>query len=274
MHDMTNGEGGSFIISAAKRKNVFPSRSVAAKISRKLMKAWDPRVVDRWVEYGFRETPTAVHPESKTSSDGEREVTFSTTKAQEAWMYTRRNYQRHKQLGLPDTEDDNTADFPSPPHDPLLVPDMIGGLYQKQRFYRPEPLLAWKLLPHIRPSVLIISGAKSELTLTGHQPRAAKLIGTGIGGSGGQAHGRVKHAIIQKSGHTVPMEKVSETAGAIGPWLGEQIQKWKEDERRLADGWSDLSVKEKSSLSDEWWSNANHHVSNEVYLRNKKASKL
>ncbi|KAJ5945439.1 hypothetical protein N7516_005607 [Penicillium verrucosum] len=251
IHDVENGGGGGWVGKAAKRKDVWPSRSVVAKGSQKALGNWDSRAISRWVEYGYRELPTMLHPLPE-AANSDRPVTLATTKTQEISMYIRPNFKSHKQLGQPD-EDGHEGDGPSPPHDPLLVPDMIGRLFNKQRFYRPEPLLAWRLLPHVRPSALYVSGAKSELSLSGHQARAAKMTGTGFGGSGGQEYSRVKHIVIQKSGHTLPMERVVETAGAIGPWIGEEVRKWREDEQRIADGWNELSTREKGSFSDEWW---------------------
>ncbi|OGM43363.1 hypothetical protein ABOM_008723 [Aspergillus bombycis] len=247
IHDMEDGASGSWIAAAARRKDSWPSRSVAAKISLKVWRRWDPRVIGQWVEYGFRDLPTILYP-LRGAASGDRPVTLTTTKTQEISMYIRPNFHGHKQLGLPDT-----TDCPSPRHDPLLVPDMIGKLHQKVRFYRPEPLLAWRLLPHVRPSVLYLSGANSDLFLSGHHSRAAKKTGTGFGGSGGREYSRVKHLVIDQSGHTLPLEKVGQTASAVGPWLTEVVQKWKDDERRIAEGWSELPASEKSSFSDQWW---------------------
>ncbi|KAE8381593.1 toxin biosynthesis protein [Aspergillus bertholletiae] len=248
IHDMDDGAAGGWIATAAKRTDSWPSRSVAAKISLKVWRAWDPRAIGRWVEYGYRDLPTLLYPPAKTASGGERPVTLSTTKVQEICSYIRPNFHGHKQLGLPDDKDS-----PSPPHDPLLVPDMIGKMHRRIRFYRPEPLLAWRLLPHVRPSVLYLSGAKSGLFLSGHHFRAAKKTGTGFGGSGGREYNRVKHIIIDKSGHTLPMEKIAETAGAMGPWMSNIVRQWRDDEQRIEEGWSELPACQKSSFSDEWW---------------------
>lgn len=81
---------------------------------------------------------------------------------------------------------------------------------------------------------------------------AAKLTGTGFGGSGGIESGRVQYSMIQKAGHFLPQEKVVDTARIVGPWLKQEIQRWRDDEARVAKGREKLSTKEKSGFQPEW----------------------
>lgn len=81
---------------------------------------------------------------------------------------------------------------------------------------------------------------------------AAKLTGTGFGGSGELKSGRVQYSVIQKAGHFLPQEKAIDTAHILGSWLSQELQRWQEDETRVADGWKGLSGKEKSSFQPEW----------------------
>ncbi|KAJ5093372.1 hypothetical protein N7456_009233 [Penicillium angulare] len=259
IHNMPDGGGPAWIGAFAKRPDVYPSREFATKVSAKLMKTWDPRVLELWSKHGFRDLPTAIHPETD-SSDDSRPVTLTSNKHQETFSYIRPNFNRHKELGLPDDQDVLGDEGPPAPHDALTVPDMRGALYANQRFYRPEPLFAWDALPSVRPSVLYVNGAKSGLWLSGHLAEAAERTGTGAGGSGGKAYGRVKEVIIPKSGHHVHLEKVAETAGAIGPWLASEGQKWAEDEKRLAENWASRSVKSRSTLDKDWWKNLDFAV--------------
>ncbi|KAI9929696.1 hypothetical protein ASPWEDRAFT_51796 [Aspergillus wentii DTO 134E9] len=265
--------GAKRIKATTRRKDIWPSRSAAEQEARKSLRIWDPRVVDRWVQYGFRDLPTLIHSQPTTNSPDEGPpVTLTTTKHQEAFVYTRANFNRHRQLGLPDQEGIEKANGPRPPHDPLTVPDMIGQMYAGQTFYRPEAVLAMQLVPFLRPPVLYVSGAKSALTLEGGQVQAAQQTGTGFGGSGGMEYGRVKHIIIDRSGHTLPFEKVSATADALGPWLGQQLQQWKTDERRIAEGWESLSLKEKSTWSEEWRAASDAWF--DAFVKKKSSSKL
>ncbi|KAL4896064.1 toxin biosynthesis protein [Aspergillus ambiguus] len=242
---------GPWVLVRAVQRDAWPSRSEAIKASKRYLKGWDARVVDRWSQYGYRNLSSDANVPQGAEADGTVGVALATPISQEVLMYARPNSRRHKQLGLPSEEDDNEGESSSPPHDPLSVPDVLGPLYRHQRFYRPEPILAYKLLPHIRPPVLYVSGDKSELTQSGRQSAAAQKTGIGFGGSGGMEHNRVKHVIIQKSGHSVPMEKVGETADALSNWVSQQVQRWREDEQRILAGWGNQSAK-KSALPLEW----------------------
>ncbi|KAJ5748699.1 toxin biosynthesis protein [Penicillium nucicola] len=270
--DEDKGQRKDLLLMTIKAKDKWNSRAEAAAKARKMLRIWDPRVLDRWEKYGLRDLPTAIYPESKTTN-GEPAVTQTTTKHQTALMYYRENLKRHKHLGLPDEEDENETYGPSPAHDPLFVPDMLGPLYREQRHYRAEPLLAAQLLPYLRPSVFYLSAAKSELTLTGLQEWAAKRTGTGFGGSGGMQSGKVKHVVIEKAFHTLPLEKVAKTASEMGPWMAQESRRWKDDEKRIADGWEGLSVKEKSTLPHEWV-NALVEASSAIEARAKRESKI
>lgn len=122
--DPLGGDGPLLVAMSTAKRDVWPSREVAAEKSRKLLKAWDPRVFELWKKFAYRELPTALHPQTPT--DGSRPVTLTTTKQQETIMYTRPNVNRHVQLGVlhnqahtdPDSIKTSTA------HDPLIAPDV------------------------------------------------------------------------------------------------------------------------------------------------------
>ncbi|KAL8864217.1 MAG: hypothetical protein Q9174_007431, partial [Haloplaca sp. 1 TL-2023] len=93
------------------RRDKWSNKDEAAVAFKKnpLFRTWDPRVVDKYVEFGLRELPTALYPSpspssqdtkhttknmTEGSSEGERDatekgVTLTTTKHQEAWSFTR-----------------------------------------------------------------------------------------------------------------------------------------------------------------------------------------
>lgn len=263
------GDGPLILAMSTKRRDVWPSREAAAEHSHRFLKAWDPRVVQLWKEFGYRDLPTAIYPtnpltDGRVPSTTTAGVTLTTTKHQETTLYCRPNIQRHIQLGEPpnrayaDTLSKASETGPPPPppspppHDPLLVPDMLGALHPAQRCYRPEPMLAYRLAPHIRPSVLYVSASHSALGKAGEHADAAKRTGTGFGGSGGMAYGRVRYVMIQKAGHTLPLEKVADTARALGPWLGQELGRWWQDEARVAEGWRGRPVSEKSGFPEAW----------------------
>ncbi|KAJ5988847.1 hypothetical protein N7481_004057 [Penicillium waksmanii] len=231
---------------------MLPSREAAIEKAGKAFKTWDRRVFELWKRFEYRDLPTCLYPEKP--ANGTRPVTLTTTKRQETMMYTRPNVKRHTQRGAP--EGKNYTDLSSseigPPHDSLLFPDVLGALSPTQKSYRPESSLGFKLLPHIRPSVLYLGALDSTLGKTGVHLAAAKLTGTGFGGSGGLESGRVQYSVIQKADHFLPQEKVIDTGHILGSWLSQKLQRWQEDEARVADGWREWSGKEKSSFQPEW----------------------
>ena len=121
------------------RPDLWPSRGMAEASFRKdpFFKTWHPRVLDNYLKYNLRDTPTALYPIAGS-------VTLTTTKHQEAWSYIRSNFS--PQLGE---------------HDPLqqlLSPDLDPKGTGTYVFSRPEVVLASNGLPHLRPSVLYLYG--------------------------------------------------------------------------------------------------------------------
>ncbi|KAL9094330.1 MAG: hypothetical protein Q9165_003471 [Trypethelium subeluteriae] len=234
------------------RRDRWPSRAAAAAAFKrsKFYQSWDPRVLDRWVQYGLRELPTTLYPHlsselsSKTSSGDtepsrrapeseENGVTLTTTKHMEVFTFIRPNWNVSPNRR---THPDNPATAsPSSP------------------FYRPEPLITFSQLPHLRPPVMYIFG--SESAMSAPQLRADKVAntGTGTGGSGGIKEGNVKEVVFDKTGHLIPMEKVGETARTCAEWLSGRVgQEWQELERREEEVWNRLSLQEKTTMSEEF----------------------
>lgn len=274
--DKDVAENGDLMALTVKKRDIWSDRRAAVKRGSPFFHIWDPRVVERWVQHGYRDLPTVTHPEFKANNSPNPStgtpVTLTTTKHQETFSYIRFNPSQHRELGLSDSDVSREANRPRPPHDPLFFPDMVGDLYPGQMFYRAEPILAWRGLPHIRPSTLFLSGGKSDLSRWGLMDKAANIAGTGIGGSGGVPCERVKHVVFPKAFHTLPLEKVANIADALAPWISKELQRWNEDERRIAEGWETLSPKERSSLSGEWMSSV-FRALKDIEAR-KKTSKL
>jgi pimeloyl-ACP methyl ester carboxylesterase len=227
------------------RRDRWPSRSAAAAAFRKspFYQSWDPRVLDLWIEHGLRELPTALYPSNKgeersvTNTDesvpSEKEVTLKTTKHMEVFTFMRPNW------------------------DPILNrrthPDVSPVENPNSPFYRAEPIITFHQLPHLRPPVFYIFGADSVLSAP--QFRADKLAntGTGVGGSGGVKAGNVTEILMSNTGHLIPMEKVTETAQQCVAWLGKRVGKsWREDEQKQAAEWARRSLREKTTMSDEY----------------------
>lgn len=223
-------EGGKMIALASLRRDIWPSRKDAVQKARRVLKAWDERVLQRWAHFAYRELPTAIYASPQAGA-----VTLATTKHQEAMTYTYIRPGAHTSV-LPG----ETAG------------EKVVGARPKRRVYGSEPLLAMKSLPHIAPSVLIVSGSTSSLYSDGSHTNGARVTGTKFGGNGGMDAGRVRHEVIEQAGHAVPFEKVVETASVAGSWIAREIVQWQHNEDKLSKEWSGLPLEEKTTLSKEW----------------------
>ena len=246
--DTFTGYGPLLSKLSLKRRDTWPSRSVAITAARKTHKRWDVRVLERWALHGYRSLPTALFLQNssknaQTLQDGP--VTLTSTKHQEVMQYVRPNFAGHKPHG----QEDPTA---GPSHEPLFQPDIIGPLTKTVPFYRSEPVLAWKMLDYLRPSVLYVLGGQSPISKPEIRNELLHRTGAGIGGSGGLKNAKAQQTLIEGSGHQVPLEEVGRTASAISTWMGPVVHRWREDEMRVAKGWSDRPTKDRLTVSAEW----------------------
>lgn len=215
------------------RPDLWPSKAAAQKASQFLFKKWDPRALDRWVKYGFRDTPTLVHPDPG-------EVTLCTSKAQEAWLYGRPWFDPIPPNGRYATSEAR-----------VKYPDMHDGVLESHPFYRPEDIFVWHDLPRLRPGVLYICPEKGPMTDAKSVTEKMDRTGSGPGGSGGVKEGRVRSAIVKDVSHLLPFEKPEECARAAAEWLGQDIEAWHERTRFEREHRDDKSIN-KVALSQEW----------------------
>lgn len=214
------------------RREVWPSRAeAAASFSRSpFYQAWDPRVLQRWLDYGIRR-----------SVPGEEPVTLTTTKHQEVFTFLRPSWDAYdakgKQLIKPD-----------------LTPDLDPSLNERwptYPVYRPEGPNTLARLPNVRPSVLYVFGGSSDLSPQELQDEKMQLTGSGVGGSGGEARGRVKKVVGEQYGHLIPMENPRFCASAAAEWIKAEVERWWVDERKYHE-WTLKSTEEKTTISDEF----------------------
>ena len=221
---------------SARRRDLWPSREVAKTsfLKSKFYQAWDPRVLNLWIEHGLRDLPTKLHP----TSDG-KEVTLKTTKHQEVLTFMRGNIQS---ASNPD---------PATRPNPLTHPDVDLAIEGITPFYRPEALVVFQRLPFLRPSVLYIFGSKSNLSES--ELRADKMAMTGVGpsGSGGAKAGRVKEVLLD-AGHLIPMEKVAETADETSAWMLSELQRWRDDEKAFEGMRRAIPREKRALMTDEF----------------------
>jgi pimeloyl-ACP methyl ester carboxylesterase len=228
---------------SAKRRDLWPSRAEAAKSFKKskFYQTWDPRVLERWIEHGLRDTPTKLFPDAK---DGQ--VTLTTTKHQEVMTFLRPNFRNKGGESEPDSADFTLANRKL---NRRTHADLTPCESPQEPFYRGESTIVFNQLPALRPSVLYIFGSLSFLTDDKIIEEKLAMTGSGVGGSGGRADGRVDSVMVQDAGHLIPMEKVEESADHVGKWIGKEMVRYWDWEKKTQDEWGSKKGIERSVLS-------------------------
>ncbi|KAH8691974.1 putative toxin biosynthesis protein [Talaromyces proteolyticus] len=199
---------------AASRKDLWPSREKAQTSLRKSLQKWDPRVIDRFLEFGLRPVPTRLYNPDTDASVDSCAVTLTTSKHQESWSYSIANLEAES-AGL----------------DRYLIPDWDPDVERPYMFSRPECWSSMRNLPVIRPSVLWVFGEKSYLSPLEAQEAKMKVTGTGVGGSGGVKAGMVEKTVLKGGSHTLVLENVDWSAKAAADWVEKWFSRWLADEK-------------------------------------------
>lgn len=224
------------------RRDWWPSRQAAADDFRRnpFYQAWDSRVFDRWVQYGLRDLPTAIYPlcENTGVYNKKSPVTLRTSRHQEVFTYSRPNY---------DYKPGSNEIINRATH-----PDLDTTQPDCYPFYRPEPSMIFARLPQLRPSVLYVFAGNSEMCLPPMRDDKMANTGTGLGGSGGVAAGRVKGTILENTGHLLPLEIPKNCAYMVVCWLATELQRWCEEKEIFHSYWCNKSSTEKMSIDKEW----------------------
>lgn len=227
------------------RRDIWPSRQAAAEGFKRspFYQAWDPRVLDRWVQYGLRDLPTGIHPlDPKTVIDKKNPpVTLRTPLHQEVFTFSRPNYSH-----VPGS---------NKPVNRVTHPDLDANHPHSYPFYRPEPARIFNQLPHLRPSVLYIFAGKSDMCLPDMRADKLATTGVGLGGSGGVDAGRVREVFLEDFGHLLAQEAVNECADAAVCWLAPELRRWRDEEESFRSVWSKKSLREKQTVDAEWLKN-------------------
>lgn len=231
---------------SSKRRDVWPSRAEATKSFKKskFYQAWDPRVLDCWIEHGLRDTPTKLHPDAK---DGQ--VTLTTTKHQEVMTFLRPNFRNKGGETEPDSAGFTLS---NPKLNRRTHADLTPYEQPQEPFYRGESTIVYNQLPALKPSVLYIFGSESFLTDDAIVEDKLAKTGSGVGGSGGRAEGRVDSVMVQDAGHLIPMEKVEESADHVGKWIGKEMVRYQDWEKKTQEEWGQMKGIERSVLSDRF----------------------
>ncbi|KAL3479959.1 Alpha/beta hydrolase family-domain-containing protein [Aspergillus californicus] len=236
--------GREFAQASTYRRDIWPSREAAIEKfkSSAFYKTWDPRVFDKWGQYGLRNLPTPLYPNPGETGFGPDAVTLTTTKSQELFFYVRPSY-IDERSGLP-------RGYP----EEELHPDDINVQIDQSPFYRPEPAQMFRRLPELKQPVLYIFGEKSPLSSPAARKEKLEVTGTGVGGSGGVVRGLVQEAVLP-CGHMVPMELARESAEASVGFLDERLLGWKIRVERFRKGWGAVPHSERVKVDQQWKEN-------------------
>lgn len=79
-----------------------------------------------------------------------------------------------------------------------------------------------------------------------------KTTGTGAGGSGGVAAGRVQSVLLEDKGHLLAQEAVVECADAAAGFFGAELKRWKVEQEEFQRQWDSKSKLEKSTVDKRW----------------------
>ncbi|KAI1038814.1 hypothetical protein LB503_007795 [Fusarium chuoi] len=219
---------------STKRRDIWPSRedAVARFKKSKFFQSWDPRVLDLWIEHGLRDVPTELYPKEEGSGPDER-VTLATSKHQELFSFVRPTYLARDWELFNDQDPEQNKDCPDYP------------------FHRPEPPKIFRHLPELRPSTLFVFGKQSEFSSPERRQEKMLTTGTGVGGSGGAAAGRVQGKTLD-CGHLIPMEKVSECADVISLFVGKEIRRWRDQQESFKRYRESMSRRQQITIDEQW----------------------
>ncbi|KAF7189419.1 Abhydrolase domain-containing protein mpaH [Pseudocercospora fuligena] len=238
------GAGQNWAHASTYRRDLWPSRDNAAEGMRrsKGLQAWDRRCLEKFIEHGLREVPTEVYPDldvAKQQAGSEKDqvpVTLQTTKGQEQYNYIRPIYHDPRTLVK---EEDRFLGFAP------------GDVKEEEGFGREEKIWFYRRLPELQPSTLFVFGEKSEVSPREAREEKLRITGTGPGGNGGAARGRVQSAVIE-CGHLVPLEKPKEDAEICAAFVGQELKRWEVDEAERKQVWQNLTRRERVDLNDLW----------------------
>ncbi|KAJ5133693.1 hypothetical protein N7526_005058 [Penicillium atrosanguineum] len=222
------------------RRDIWPSRKAAAEGFKRspFYQAWDPRVLDRWVEYGLRDLPTPIHSLGGKPIDAKNPpVTLRTTLHQEVFTFSRPNYNHVPGSGKP-------VNRISMKTTEILTRSTDRSRRVSSRSCRTSVL-----------SVLYIFAGKSDMCMPDMRADKLSNTGTGLGGSGGVAAGRVRDVFLEDFGHLLAQEAVNECADAAVCWLAPELRRWKDEEESFRSMWNKKTKLEKQTVDAEWLKN-------------------
>lgn len=197
----------SRIVLIARRRDIWPSREDARSrfLKNPYFAAFDPRVLERFMQYNLRPAPTLEHPDA---------VTLTTPKAQEVYTYSRPDPPFPGYKAAPDyaTRGPETISMPG--------------------FYRGEVTQILRAFRQLHPPTLYVWGTKSDIANSAYPQRIINQTGVGHEGGGGVITGQVKSKWVEGADHMIPYTMPRKAAAVIAEWLRPELEKWNENTER------------------------------------------
>ncbi|KAG5789448.1 hypothetical protein H9Q69_011488 [Fusarium xylarioides] len=193
-------------------------------------KVQEEQILDLWIEHGLRDIPTELHPKE---GELDQRVTLTTSKHQELFSFVRPTYLARDWESFNDQDPEQNKDCPDFP------------------FHRPEPPKIFRHLPELRPSTLFVFGKQSEFSSPERREEKMLTTGTGVGGSGGAAAGKVQGKTLD-CGHLIPMEKVSECADVISSFVDKEMKRWRDQQESFKRYQESMSRRQQITIDEQW----------------------
>ncbi|TGJ88242.1 hypothetical protein E0Z10_g584 [Xylaria hypoxylon] len=246
-----SGPGTSPARASTFRRDVWPSRQEAiASFQRSpFYRSWDPRVLEAWNKHAIRDLPTPLFP-SDSSESTTPGATLRTTKHQEVFTFFRPLYPHMTSTPSASSPTHTVSKSGAPDYDPSFESNLPLG-QEPFAFYRSEGGVVLSALPAVRPSVLFVHGATSDISPPELRSLRVSTCGIGPGGSGGVTAGRVAEVLMEGKGHLFPMEVPAETALHTARWIKKEMARWREEQAEY-EAWTRLPMREKMTLSQEF----------------------
>ena len=177
-----------------------------------------------------KKEPQPHSTQQPSAQDAEEIVTLRTSKAQEAFVAFRSNFDaRHPNTDLPSRR---------------ALPDLDPEAALQAPFFSPGPLHTLKLLPSLRPRVFSIHGGGSADPLPEIRELQISSTGVGGGGNGGLFKGGVSVAEVD-GGHFMAMKNPRALLMELAQWMEQEHGIWRERWRDREERWVKLPVEEK-----------------------------
>ncbi|KPI38745.1 uncharacterized protein AB675_5859 [Cyphellophora attinorum] len=235
----TTNPGKPYGRASTYRREVWPSREQAKEsfAKSKFYQAWDPRVLDKWVEFGLRDLPTELFPDVN-AFDTESPVTLTTAKQNEVHSFLRPLYKAGVDV--------------SDSHRLSAYTDLDPRDYEPDYpFYRPEPAMLFRKLHELKPPVEYIFGRHSPLSSPDLNEQRLELTGSGVGGSGGRSRGLVSGTEFD-CGHFIPMEQPNAAAAQTAQFIDRESRRWESQKLEFEVQWRQKPRPARVTLDDDW----------------------